>query len=178
MRVFIAIDLSNDLQKAVINWQNRHNGLPVSWVKGTNLHATLIPPWEIDPEDLHATINFFRAQKFIYDSPEVKLNRVCYGPNLKKSRVIWAKGQANNQMVDLKERLEEISGVKSEYNPWLPHITIGKFNPALFSQLATEQLTEDINWTESPNSFVLMESIRTQIGTGYSVLARFQILGI
>jgi len=170
-RIFIAIPISHRLQEEILRWEKKYKKLPVRWLLGKNIHITLIPPWyEDNIEAIIEKLKGIKGKPF-----NLEFNRVSYGPNLKQPRLIWAEGKAPKKIIYLKNELEKIFPEhKSDYNNWLMHITIARFEPEMFSYFPIKTLNEKVLWRDNINSFVLMESHLSRSGADYEVLEEFK----
>jgi len=167
-RIFVAIPICEELQALILEWEKKWPGLPVRWLKGPNLHVTLVPPWEeenveVAIEKLKAAQNF---GQFI-----IKFDLVRYGPTSESPRLIWAEGTVPKEAVLLKESMEEVFNNKSDYRPWILHLTLARFNTANFKNFGPQKLDESVDWSQEVSSVVLMESVRTTTGTDYQILS-------
>jgi 2'-5' RNA ligase len=106
----------------------------------------------------------------------LEFNKVSYGPNPKRPRLIWAKGKAPEKIIYLKNELEKIfPEYKSDYKDWLMHITIARFDPEIFYSFPIKVLDEKVVWRDRAGSFVLMESHLSRSGADYEVLEEFKL---
>ena len=172
-RIFVAIKISPELQEAILEWEKNYNRLPVRWVGGKNLHATLVPPWE--EEDAERAKKVLEALKSKVGRFEIEFNKVEYGPHGQEPRLIWAEGRPPKVLVDLKERLEQLLGHRSDFRPWLMHLTLARFQPRDFSRFPVKQLNEEVFWRQEVGSFVLMESRLLPGGSDYEVLGEVEL---
>lgn len=166
-RIFVAIPISPELQKEIFKWEEKYSKLPVRWLKGKNLHITLIPPWRSG--DIESVIKKLETVK---GSPfKIEFDKVSYGPDPKRPRLIWASGKAPNELIHLKEELEKIFPEhKSEYKNWIAHTTIARFEPETFPSFPVKKLNKEVIWRDDVNSFTLMESRPSPAGADYEIL--------
>lgn len=160
-RVFIAINLPDNIKKELAGYENKWPELPCRWTKPENLHITLEFLGYISDDEL---LKVFReaggtasGHKFF----TVKLNKICYGPIGKMPpRMVWAVG----------ERIEEFNLV--------PHITLGRIRTWQWKQIEPEErpeVSEDINLTFEVNSIEVMESRLKGGGPEYTILESYQL---
>src|SRR6266540_3512422 len=104
MRIFIAIPISSNLQSVIRVWQKEHSQLMVRWVKGKNLHITLIPPREeTDIKSLKDRLSQLRGR---FKPFEIELREITFGPHQNKRKLIWAQGPATKQIIELRDTIE------------------------------------------------------------------------
>ena len=49
-RIFLAVDISEQLRRQVEEWREKYQDWPVRWLPSKSLHITLVPPWEESDE--------------------------------------------------------------------------------------------------------------------------------
>lgn len=171
-RIFIAVAVSPRLQEEILMWERRYDRLPVRWLQGKNLHVTLIPPWyEERIDEVEKRLEMIRE---IYPF-EILFEKVAYGPDPRRPRLIWAEGKVPKKLVDLKSKIETVLGKESEQRPFRLHLTLARFRPESFSQFSIKRLDEQVSWRDDARSFVLMESHRTPRGADYEILAEISL---
>lgn len=170
-RIFIAISISPKLQQEILAWEKAYRQLPVRWLAGKNLHITLIPPWYTD--NVESVIEKLRNLEM--KTFHIEFDRVTYGPDSKRPRLIWAEGKAFKEILELKSCLEKILNKKPEKRQFTLHLTVARFHPETFSSFPAKQLDERVLWQEKIKSFVLMESYLSREGADYEVLYKFTL---
>ena len=166
-RVYVAITIPEELQAKVLAWQGKHK-LPVRWIKGKNLHITLVPPWYCENiEEVKEQLQ--RLEK--HRPFEIAINTLTYGPSYSRPRVIWATGPSVKEILDLQEHVESALGAHHERSFRL-HVTLARFNPEKFRP--TQKINEQVDWRFTVNSIVLMESHLSQQGADYEVLKKIE----
>jgi 2'-5' RNA ligase len=155
-RVFIAINLPEDIKNQLISFQSKWPDLPCRWTKKENLHITLeFLGYLVDEElmELSQKTKEMASGKKVF---KIRLNRICYGPpNKKPPRMVWVVG-------------EEIK----EFN-LAPHITLGRIKTWQFRQIDPEERPEvdqDIDLTFDVKSIEIMESQLKRGGPEYTIL--------
>jgi len=174
MRLFVAIKISEELQKEILEWERDYQRLPVRWIAGKNLHVTLIPPWE--SEEVGKISTALKALEGKMErSLEVIFKRVCYGPQKEKPRLIWAEGKAPKEIQDLKTEVEGILRQKPDSRPFKLHLTLARFNPRDFTRFPIKSLDEEVFWRQEVKSIVLVESRLLPEGAEYEVLEEIRL---
>jgi 2'-5' RNA ligase len=100
---------------------------------------------------------------------------VSFGPTPKKPRLIWAEGQASREILDLRLKIYEALGRKSEGRPFKLHLTLARFRPADFAAFPLKVLNEKVPWRERFGSFVLMRSRLSPQGADYEAVEEFKL---
>lgn len=169
-RIFVALPISEKLQKEILDWESRYPMLKVRWLNVKNLHITLVPPWYED--NVESIVGKLKNVGGVGPVDAI-FSRVCYGPDPKKARLIWAEGAVPERLQMLKDRIEQALGRKDERHPWRLHLTLARFREEDFANLAVKNLDERVEWKERFDSFVLMASRLERAGAEYEVLERF-----
>ncbi|PIR02612.1 MAG: hypothetical protein CO031_00210 [Candidatus Nealsonbacteria bacterium CG_4_9_14_0_2_um_filter_37_38] len=201
-RIFIAINLPEDIKKTLVDYQLKWPELPVRWTKKDNLHITLVFIGYASDEDIGrvckaAEETVSRHQPFL-----INLNRICYGPPKKipysetKSltgrrdeianrppRMVWVKGETPKELSSLREDLEKSlsdSGIRfeSEDRGFTSHITLGRVRTWEWRQIEPEErpeVEEEISLSFPVNSIEVMESQLKRGGAEYTILESIKL---
>ena len=180
-RIFVAIDLSKELQKKVLTFQKSlsqkiftsASGSDVRWLSGKNLHITLIPPWyENNPTEIIAKLKTIRGQ---FSAFELEFTKITYGPNPNSPRLIWASGQTPPVIIELQKNLQKILNISTENRPFLLHFTLARFRQEDFKNFPIKTLNEKISWHQNVSSIVLMQSHLSRTGADYEILEKIKL---
>jgi 2'-5' RNA ligase len=195
-RIFIAIPISENLQREILEWEENFKNLPVRWLQGKNLHITLVPPWYTDEVEKikEACRNFKKISQSISYHPieqsdivspfEIEFRKVTYGPDPQRPRLIWAEGKTPAEIRNLKLEIERALNQKPEERQFKLHLTLARFGPRplrqrsgaggseTFSSFPIKKLDEKVDWKERVESFVIMESHLSPEGADYEVLEK------
>jgi 2'-5' RNA ligase len=169
-RIFIALPISDRLQKEIIQWESSLPDLSVRYLKGRNLHVTLVPPWYT--ENLSELGALLKDQASKYGRFNISFDTVSFGPNTYQPRLIWATGKASADIFDLRRKLAEAFGQSEGIKPFRTHLTLARFKPEAFSVFPVSRLDEKIDWKEEVDSIVIMESHQSEEGTDYEIIAK------
>ncbi len=168
----MALGISDKLESEILEWEKAFSKLPVRWLLGKNLHITLVPPWY--EENIEAVIQKLNTVKStgVFD---IEFNKVTFGPDPKRPRLIWAEGEASKPIVELKTALEKILNKEPERRLFRLHLTLARFRPETFSSFPIKELNEKVFWRDRVTSFLLMESRLSREGADYTTLREFPI---
>ncbi len=158
-RIFIAINLPENIKNKLAEYQKKWPELPARWVKKDNLHITVEFLGYLTSEELFELCQKTKRILSEKNSFYVVLNRVIYAPpNEKKSKkMIWVTG----------EKIKELNII--------PHITLARLKTWQFRQMEEE---ERPNIDEEPvlpdkfrvTSIEIMESRLKKGGPEYTIL--------
>ncbi len=173
-RVFIAINLPEDVKKELASFQKKWTQLPAKWTNAENLHITLVFLGYLTDEELGEVCLVVKEIAKNYNSLDINLNKVSYGPDDKISfdtaqdkppRFIWANGEKSKELSLLKNGLQEALLEKVSFIPELrafsPHITLARINAFEWRAIEPEErpeVNENIDLTFTVESIEVMES--------------------
>ncbi len=194
-RVFIAINLPEDIKKKLKSYKFQWPELPCHWTKRENLHITLAFLGYVSDEEFLKIIQIVKEIALKHNSFLIKLNKICYGPSqgqtLKKPiRMVWAEGEKSEELGKLQKDLENslfstnlpadssaeiLSETKTgiQTRKYSPHITLARIKQLEFRRIEPEsrpEINEEINLNFEVNSIEVMESRLKRDGAEYIVL--------
>ena len=180
-RIFIAINLPENIKKELLSFQLKWPDLPIRWVGPENLHITLAFLGYLSDEELLEIIKITKEVASRNESFSLNLKSICYGPPKKMPpRMVWAEGEKSMELGKLQKDLEISlfsSSIKSlkepESRPYTPHITLGRIRQWEFRQIEPEErpeVNEDISLNFEVNSIEVMESELKRGGAEYTIL--------
>lgn len=172
-RIFVAVPVSERLQKEIENWRIKYGRLPVRWLAGKNLHITLVPPWY--ETDVQNVVDGLKSAGKGIGHFDISFRKAEFGPDLRRPRLVWAEGEAPKEMVFLKSEVEKALNRKPEKRPFRLHLTIARFRPEMFSSFPIKKLEEYIFWPDKVGSFVLMETHLSREGADYEILGKYEL---
>ncbi|PIQ06660.1 MAG: RNA 2',3'-cyclic phosphodiesterase, partial [Candidatus Nealsonbacteria bacterium CG18_big_fil_WC_8_21_14_2_50_37_10] len=98
-RIFIAVNLPEDIKKKLIDYQAKWPELPIRWTKKENLHITLIFIGYTNDEELLEVLKITKEVAQRNNSFSINLNKICYGPPKKMPpRMIWVEGEKSIEL--------------------------------------------------------------------------------
>lgn len=155
-RIFIAINLPEDIKKTLVNYQGKWPELPVRWTKKDNIHITLEFLGYLADDELLKVCQNTKELAAKHKPFSITLNKICYGPPKKiPPRMIWVVG----------EKIQELD--------FSPHITLGRIRTWEWKQIEPEErpeVDEEINLSFEVDSLEVMESILKKGGPEYTIL--------
>jgi len=175
-RVFVGLPAGRDLAEAAMEFRQKHRELKVRWVKPENLHLTMVPPWPC--ADVDAVCHALQGEASRQAPFEVTFERVSFGPDKRRPRLIWATGKAPAAMSGFSRQLHAVTGVPDEpRKSFLLHLTIARFNSHDFRAMGHRKLSESVTWAGTLDVVFLYESILKSSGAEYRELCRFKLTG-
>ena len=155
-RIFIAINLPENIKNKLSSYETKWPELPVRWTKKENLHITLEFLGYLTDEELVELCQKTKEFSLKHKPFSVHLNKICYGPPKKMPpRMVWVVG----------EKIQELNII--------PHITLGRIKTWEWRQIEPEErpeINEEIDLSFEVNSIDVMESELKRTGPNYIVL--------
>ena len=177
-RIFIAINLSENIKKSLANHQKDWPELPAKWTKQENIHITLVFLGDVLDEEIPDIYKLVKEMVSKYNSFDISLNKICYGPLDKKPpRMVWALGQEVKELSSLKMELDRGLGI-SENRRFTPHITLARIRKWDWRKIEPEErpeIDQDINLSFPVDSIEIMESKLKKGGPDYQELSSFNL---
>lgn len=183
-RIFIAINLPEDIKKKLLEYQLRWPELPARWTKKDNLHITLAFLGYLTDEEVLEICKIVKEVAPKYEPFLINLKRIIYGPPKKPPRMIWAEGEKTEELGKLQKDLENaLEGISKELSEeqgrgYAPHITLSRIKQWEFRQIEPEEspeINEEINLSFEVNSIEVMESQLKKGGLEYTILESIRL---
>jgi len=179
-RIFIAINLPEDIKKKLTDYQAKWLELPCRWTKKENLHITLMFLGYLSDEELLEVLRLTREVTQKHEPFSINLKKIIYGPPKKMPpRMVWAEGEKSEELGKLQSDLENsllaspVKKMEPESRPYAPHITLGRIKAWEFRSIEPEErpeVNEEINLSFEVKSIEVMESELKRGGPEYTVL--------
>lgn len=159
-KIFIAIIIDDKTRKfiesKIIQWKN---DLPLSWISPEKYHLTLEYLGFVEDEDVGKICGQLRGALQHEEAFDLKMNEFCWGPNEKKPKMAWLKGEKNSNLSSLRSKITKtIYNFEADGREFSPHITLGRIKGSgRMSQLP--KFAEITNIIIPVTSVVIMESV-------------------
>ncbi|MDD5439957.1 MAG: RNA 2',3'-cyclic phosphodiesterase [Candidatus Omnitrophica bacterium] len=132
MRLFIAIDISDEIKAALASAQERLKAsrADVKWIRPENMHLTLKFLGEVSEDKAPDIVQALETTAAGYSRFDISLFKLGAFPKLDFPRVIWAGIDTNCGLVEeIAGRIDEECAklaFKKEARPFSAHLTIGR----------------------------------------------------
>lgn len=183
-RIFIAINLPDNIKEELISFKEKFYFLPAKWVKKENLHLTLIFLGYFKDEFFPKLFEVVAEVAKRHDAFWVSLKNVTFAPkNEKIPRMVWVECEKNKNLMKLQEDLENSLifakiPFQKEERKFHPHLTLCRIRKWEFRQMEPDEVPEvdeEINLSFKVNSIEIMESKLKRQGPDYFVLKSFKL---
>lgn len=180
MRLFVALELPSTVREnlAALLSSLRAVSPQTRWARADNLHVTLKFIGEVPEAKLatiHGALGGVRSDQIV----SLDFRGVGFFPDEKHPRVFWAGIEASSNLKALAAGVEaavERAGIPREKRPFLPHLTLARFEPPRVAEslrLAIEENAHRDFGTLRTNQFHLIESKLKPSGAEYTTLESF-----
>lgn len=183
LRLFIAIELDDDLRRALGDIQKRFKSEPaakfVRWVAQDGIHLTLKFLGDVSPARVPQLVE--AVERAAEDSEPFSLTARGLGcfPNLTRPKVIWVgvEGAVENARI-LAQRIEEecaLLGFERDLRGFTPHLTLGRVKRDIRSseskqvgEMVQRLVIEEVGQLKVDKLYLMQSDLRSD-GAVYSV---------
>jgi len=176
-RVFVAVNLPENVKKRLKEFQKKFDYLPVRWTKEPSLHLTLVFIGYVTDEQMLEVCRVSREVAAKCEPFFINFKRIILGPSNKPPRMIWVEGEVSKELGILKSELEKVllntnSGfLRAEGRLLKPHITLARIKMEQWWQIEpVPQIEENFQAQVPVASIEVMESDLKRNGAEYVVL--------
>ncbi len=186
MRLFVAIELPERLRTAVVDLGSRlRSTLPKArWVKGANLHLTLVFLGEIDEPKLPRLASGLQSALAGRAPFQMQLQGSGCFPERGRARVAWLGFETCPEVVSLQgaiaRALRASVGYEPERRPYRPHLTVARCSPpwpTVAARRWSQALEGELDEPFRVDSIALVRSRLSSAGAIYSNVHRFGLEG-
>jgi len=169
-RIFIAVNLLEEIRNQLQKIQKKWADLPVRFTKKDSLHLTLFFIGYVDDERMVKICQKVREIGKRHESFVIKFNRICLGPPKKQPRLIWLEGERSEQLINLKRDIGKtlvarendaraFTEIERESKIFIPHITLARIRQLEWKKLSEKPIIDESSAINvSVNSIEVMES--------------------
>jgi len=182
IRTFIAVDPGPLIRDQLVSLQAEmaDTGSDVKWVDPPNLHFTLLFLGEVHERDLLDVCKAVTRAAGSLTAFNASVEGTGCFPNLRRPRVLWVGlKEGRQEMIALHDALEEplleLRCYRRENREFTPHITLGRVQGDMPTQMLTTVLMKQQAWKAGETmvrEVHVMSSELTLAGPIYSVLSR------
>jgi 2'-5' RNA ligase len=181
VRLFVALEIPRAVRDnlATLIKDLRRTAPNARWLRPENIHVTLKFIGEVPPEKvqyIRGALSGVRSEH----AAELSFRGLGFFPNAKRPSVLWAGIDASPNLQslagDIESSLEKL-GFPREQRPFVPHLTIARFQPPRIHeqlQSAIAQSSEREFGSLRTCEFHLIKSNLKPSGAEYTTLESFQ----
>jgi 2'-5' RNA ligase len=182
MRIFVGIEIPSDIRQRIRELIEvlQRGAAPIRWSRVDGMHITLKFIGDAPAEKVDQIKVALQAVSPV-GPVSIRIQGAGYFPSERAPRVVWLGVQADPQLAELAEHLEQglvPLGVPKEDRLFAPHLTIGRLRtpapiPAV-RELLRQREPLDLG-AFTAREFCLYDSQRLPDGSIYKRLARFPL---
>jgi len=175
-RIFIAINLPDDVKSALLTNRKHWRHLDVRWTNFENMHITVEFLGEVDKQGLDKILKAVRDAVLEAGPFDLYLDKIVLGPNQVQANMFWATINLNSGIIKLKNSVQknlEFYGFIGEKREFRPHITLAR---ARGNQLKGKKTNIPLgSMRVGVESIEVMESQLHPGGARYRVVESFKL---
>ncbi len=176
MRLFIALDIPQEIRAAIAEYRERAHALApdARWARVEGLHVTLKFVGEVSDEvaqQMKTALAKVKAAPF-----EVKFEGVGFFPNEKGARLFWVGVDGGTELPRLAASVDaalEKLGIKREEKDYHPHLTLARASSHPLRELRPLLDRPPQFGTMTAREFFMYQSQPQRGGSKYTKLERF-----
>jgi 2'-5' RNA ligase len=184
VRLFVALEIPRAVRDnlATLIRDLRTADPKARWVRAENIHVTLkfigeVPPEKV--EDIRGALSSVHSERAV----ELHFRGLGFFPNAKRPSVLWVGIDASPNLPSLADDIEsslEKLGFPREQRPYVPHLTIARFQPPRIHERLQSAIAQSSGrefGSLRTGEFHLIESKLKPSGAEYTTLASFRFAG-
>jgi RNA 2',3'-cyclic 3'-phosphodiesterase len=122
-RIFIGLKMASEIAGKLACLAKKTESVPLRFVPEGDIHLTLVPPW--NETSIPDAFERLRRALAGFEPFPLSFERLCYGPNHRRPRLLWAECAASPEIEALQTALLEAFGQANE-RPIRPHVTLAR----------------------------------------------------
>lgn len=174
MRLFIAIELPDDIKNDLTGLHNNDN---IRWVPKDQVHLTLKFVGQLDRSRTEMLKSELKS--ICFNPFELKLKGVGFFPEKGVPRVYWAGISHNDSLIELQKKVEEAAvstGAEKDKYSYKPHITLGRIKNDKINKDELKSAGADFeSRIFTVQNFALFESRLTPKGAIHKIVAEYPL---
>ena len=122
-RIFVGLKMTPEIAASLAGLAERIDSVPLRRVPEGDIHLTLVPPWH--EASIPAAVEKLGNALAGFECFPLSFERLCYGPERRRPRLVWAECPASPEIEALQGALLEAFGQVNE-RPFRPHVTLAR----------------------------------------------------
>jgi 2'-5' RNA ligase len=170
-RIFVALRVAPEIAGKLAQMARALERYAVRPIMPADIHLTLVPPW--NETSIPAAIATLRGVADKAAPFTLAFSRLCYGPHLRRPRLLWAECAASDELSALHAALLAAFG-QSEERPFRPHITVARIRGDGVAVARKQPIDCALTFLQRVESVELMQSPPAG-EVGYRTLASLRL---
>ncbi len=179
-RIFIALNLPEDVQETLLSYREQWLDLPANWTKKENLHITLQFLGNVSEKEIEKVAEKLALVGEKHSPFEGTFQSIAYGPTKKAPSMVWVYAERTPSLLLLQKDISKAASQMLDLEKWpfTPHLTLARLRQFEFQRLEPEErplIEEDIFVSFPVKSFEIMESKLQRGGSEYAIVESFPL---
>lgn len=171
VRIFVGLRVAPEIADELARLARGLERSAVRLVTPADIHLTLVPPW--NDASTSQAIEKLRGVASGFGAFSLTFQRLCYGPQPRRPRLLWAECAASDEIARLRAALLQAYGQTDE-RPFRPHVTLARMRGDGRAIARKHPMDQEISLTQHIDTIELFKSPPPG-ESGYQVLASFRL---
>jgi 2'-5' RNA ligase len=123
VRIFIGLKMAPEIAEQLALLARTIERVPVRFVPAGDIHLTLVPPW--NETSVPEAVGKLRMALEGFACFPLAFERLCYGPEPRRPRLLWVECAPNAEIAALRNALLGAFDQTNE-RPFRPHVTLAR----------------------------------------------------
>jgi RNA 2',3'-cyclic 3'-phosphodiesterase len=155
MRVFVGVKIEPEIAGRLAGLARELEQLPVRLVPTPDIHLTLVPPWSA--AFLTETVEQIRQTAIGFRAFQLTFRRLCYGPDPRRPRLLWAECVESDEISRLRAALLDATRQTDE-RPFRPHVTLARLRGNGAAIARRRPIDRELSFTQQVDCVELFQS--------------------
>ncbi|MEA1936770.1 MAG: RNA 2',3'-cyclic phosphodiesterase [Patescibacteria group bacterium] len=128
-RIFIAINLPDDIKRELLSYEKRWRNLKVRWTNFNKMHLTIEFLGEVNKSGLDAVLSAVEKTALKTKPFDIRLDKIVLGPDPVQAKMFWVTIYLDSYLLAFKnlmaENLKQNNFIPEE-REFKPHITLAR----------------------------------------------------
>ena len=101
-RIFVAINLPEEIRRELLSYERRWKNLHIKWTNFYNLHITLEFLGEVNRPELNKILQAVEKTALEIKPFDIKLDKIVLGPDSAQAKMLWVTVCVDDQIMKIK----------------------------------------------------------------------------
>lgn len=177
-KLFVGITIPGQIQNLLWRKTQKWQGLPIVWSKKENLHITLLYLGYADVMQIPDICRRVCEACGEIEAFEVVFDSLELGPDLLTARLVWATGEANEELKALFQAVEQsLDRFAVDKKTFRPHITLGRVRKQKWQAISEKPtIQESVRIPVEVTAVTVFESVNNSGSRRYEPLEVCELL--